>query len=104
MDGFAKYLKQISDEMAVLDGDISKIIMAKKKAISEDKKIKKEDPEKKDASNFKQAAKEQFKAVSLKSLHPVTKMYKSKGEIKNAQENPEIDFVTHKIKDIFKNF
>lgn len=96
MDNFAKYLQHISSELKVLEGDVAKIIISK---TQEAKQTKNQD--KKDV-NKKVTAQEQFKKISLKSMQPVTKMYKSKEDIQRAQNNPEIDFINKRLEDIFK--
>lgn len=101
MDGFAKYLQRVSDELKVLDGDTTRIITAKQKQ-AKDGQIKGVENKDTSANVKKQNQQEQFRNISLKSLQPVTKMYKNEKEIKNAQENPELDFINKKLEDIFK--
>lgn len=96
MDDFSKYLRGISDELKILQGDITRIVTSKEK---EHKEEEKKSQEKEGVT--KKSAKEQFRGISLKSLQPVTKMYKSEKEIKDSQENPEFDFITKKLEDIF---
>ena len=96
MDAFAKYLQQVSDGLNVLSGDIQRIIIDKEKQIKEEKKPAEQ------VNTIKQTAQEHFKSISLKSMQPVTKLYKNEKEIKKAQENPEMDFINKKVEDIFK--
>lgn len=42
------------------------------------------------------------KIPSLKSMQPVTRIYKSKEEIKESKENPEVANIIAKTYDIFK--
>ena len=101
MDAFAKYLQQVSDGLNVLSGDIQRIIIDKEKQIKEEA-VKKEEKETEQVNTIKQTAQEHFKSISLKSMQPVTKLYKNEKEIKKAQENPEMDFINKKVEDIFK--
>jgi hypothetical protein len=39
---------------------------------------------------------------SLKSMQPMTRIRKDKGEIEKAKANPEITFIEDTLKDIFK--
>ena len=100
MDSFAKYLKQVSEGLKVLEGDINKIVSDKKKQ-AKDGQIKGEANKDTSANIKKQNQQEQFKSLSLKSLQPVTKMYKNETEIKKAKENPELDFITKQLETIF---
>jgi len=102
MDAFAKYLQQVSDGLNVLSGDIQRIIIDKEKQIKEENKKKEEKKPAEQVNTIKQTAQEHFKSISLKSMQPVTKLYKNEKEIKKAQENPEMDFINKKVEDIFK--
>jgi hypothetical protein len=97
MSDYAKYLKSVSEELKILQGDITRIIIAKEK---EAKEKGKSQEVKKDISK-KTTTKEQFQKISLKSMQSVTSMYKDKEEIKKANENPEIDFITKRLGEIF---
>lgn len=94
-----KYFTQISDDLKVLQGDIQRIIVAQEKKAKDDKKQDSKVP-KKELETSK-TAKEQFKEISLKSLRPVTTLYKDEKEAKEAQDNPEADFVIQRLNEIF---
>lgn len=83
MSDFAKYLNSISEELRLLNEDISKIITEKKK---------------------EQEGKES-KKPSLKSIESVTKMHKNKNEAENSNkksdESREIDFIKDRLNRIF---
>jgi len=100
MDNFAKYLTQVSDGLKVLEDDINRIVNDKKKQ-AKDGQIKGEENKDTSANVKKKNQQEQFKSISLKSLQPVTKMYKNEKEIKAAQKNPELDFITKQLENIF---
>lgn len=100
MDSFAKYLKNVSDGLKILEGDINKIVSDKKKQ-EKDGQIKGAEDKDTSANVKKQNQQEQFKSLSLKSLQPVTKMYKNEKEIKAAQKDPELDFITKQLETIF---
>jgi hypothetical protein len=100
MDSFAKYLQNVSEGLKVLEGDINKIVSNKKKQ-EKDGQIKGAEDKDTSANVKKQNQQEQFKSLSLKSLQPVTKMYKNEAEIKQAKENPELDFITKQLETIF---
>lgn len=77
MSDFVKYLNGISEELRILNEDISKII-AEKKNKGEENKV-----------------------PSLKSIQSVTKMHKNKSEAENSEKNKEIDFIKDRINRIF---
>ena len=91
MSNFAKYLQHVSDELLILQGDIGRIIATKK-----------EEAKNPDKQEDKQDKQSNFKKIPLKSLQPVTKIYKNKTEILKAKENPEVDFITKQLENIFK--
>ena len=100
MDSFAKYLQNVSEGLKVLEGDINKIVSDKKKQ-EKDGQIKGAEDKDTSANVKNQNQQGQFKNLSLKSLQPVTKMYKNEAEIKQAKENPELDFITKQLETIF---
>jgi len=81
MEKLYKSLKTAKVELQILKEDIEKIIDSKSN------KDNKGDKEKKNAS--------------LKSLRPITILYKNKQELDFARENPEKSFISKKIDEIF---
>lgn len=104
MSDFAKYLRHVTDELNILNGDFSKMVAAKTKKMRDEASEKKDEETKGEgkAGLIKKTAQEQFKELSLKSLQPVTTLYKDKKEIERAKENPELDFVNKRLKSIFE--
>ena len=106
MADLIQYLQKISDDLKTLSQDIERIILAKKKRAEKEKKSSDKDKpgesNPQTAEEKKKEAQEQFKKISLKSLQPVTKMYKNKKEIETLKADPEIDFVVKQIEKIFK--
>ena len=98
MDDFGKALGMAAADLKTLSGDIARIMAKKKKQLEEE--LKKQEGS---AQEKKEDAKESFNKIPLKSLQPVTKLYKDKKEIEDANENPEEDFIRKKLEDIFKN-
>ena len=76
MKNFQKYLQHLSDDLATLSSDVSKM-----------------------ANQPEVEAK--GKKVSFSSLQPTVKMYKDEKEIKFAKENPQVDFIRQQINKIF---
>jgi len=106
MDDFSEYLKQTSEELKVLQGDITRMIVAKQKQLKETKKDKEGTQKNKEGNietgqDKKTMARDQFKKISLKSIQPVTKLYKNEKEIEEANDNPEEDFISNRLKEIF---
>ena len=104
MADLIQYLQKISDDLKTLSQDIERIILAKKKKAEQEKKSSDKDQRTSNpqtAEEKKKEAQEQFKRISLKSLQPVTKMYKNKKEIETLKADPEIDFVVKQIEKIF---
>lgn len=79
MSDFAKYLNSISEELRILNEDISKITIEKKKE-EEGKELKK---------------------PSLKSIQSITKIHKNKEEAQKAKECPELEFINDRMNRIF---
>ena len=76
MGDFQKYLRHLSDELAILSSDVAK--MSKQPEVEA-----------------------KGKTVSFNSLQPTVKMYKDEKEIKFAKENPQVDFIRQQINKIF---
>jgi len=96
MSDFGDYLKKVHEDLKILSEDIAKITVEKQKEAAT------KEPAKKEISTGKEDAAAKFKKISLKSLQPVTKLYKNEDEIKQAKANPEVDFVAKRLEDIFK--
>lgn len=90
MDKFGKNMAKAHKELEILSNDISRIMIDKnRKSVGQEK-----------AEDKKDDAKKNFQKVSLKSLQPVTKLYKDEEEIKKANEEPETDFIRKQINNI----
>jgi len=82
MEDFGEYLKKMSSELQELSNDIKRMANEKSK---EAKGVKSKD----------------FKDISLQSLQPTIKMYKSKEEIVDSKKSPEMDFIKNQLDKIF---
>lgn len=82
MEDFAEYLKKTSSSLQELSNDIKRMANEKSK-------------------EAKSGVSKNFKDISLQSLQPTIKMYKSKEETVDAKNNPEIDFIKNQLDKIF---
>lgn len=104
MSDFVKYLKQVSEEFRLLNEDVEKILIEKKKQ-SEGKESK--NPSLKSIQSVTKMHKSKNEAKNLGTIQSVTKMHRNKNEAensnknKNPEENKEIDFIKDRINRIF---
>ena len=82
MGDIVKSLEKAVAELSLLSEDIKRMVMEKRKEEG--------NSDKKD-----------FKDISLRSLQPTIKMYKTKDEAKTSKENKEFDFIKTQLEKIF---
>jgi len=88
-----KYLVKISNDLRMLNSDIAKVIVKKGKEIQDAKGSDSNSDAEKNESGLK---------LSFSSLQQITKIRKSKEDIKNAKEDPDTTFIIDQINEIFK--
>jgi len=81
MSDFEKYLGKLAEDLGTLATDMGKIAAKRKEEGGKE-------PDK--------------KGLSLKSIQPVTKIYKSKEDLESAKQNPDYDFIMKQLEKIFE--
>jgi len=83
MEELQEYITKLIDGLKILSEDVSRI---KANKVSEAKE---------------KEGQQGSKKMSMKSMQRITKLYKGEEEIREAQENPDVDFINKQIEDIF---